>query len=64
MKMMAIESVNFKVEIDSDPEIMTKNGCKGKRRSCSSMALPIISRKKLELFGHPLQGWRYDDICQ
>jgi hypothetical protein len=58
------EFLDFTVEIDSDPATMTESLCQGKRRSCSSLVRPLISRTKFELFGDPLEGWRTDDICQ
>jgi hypothetical protein len=58
------QNLQINVNIDTDPEIVTRESCHGKRRPCERLVHSLIEREKFHLFGTPRTGWRYDEICQ
>lgn len=56
--------IKFIINEETNPIQLTNQNCYNKRISCYNLALPLIIKKKYELFGHIYNNWKYSDICK
>ena len=58
------EVTSFQIYPDTDPALLAKEKCSLKYDWCVVLAEASIQRKKSELFGTPLDDWKWNQYCR